>query len=138
MFCFVHFFFAIYNAASGQTVYDDWYITFFNILFTFFPIIFKAFTNWDVKQSDGKLVDEFLPFLYKENREHPVFNYKTFLGEFLRGLVHCAISFFIQILTLHTSVDSQGNIADLWFLSAILYINLINVKLYFIKFRSQV
>lgn len=129
MFCLVHFFFAFFNAASGQTVYDDWYITFYNIFFTFFPVIFKAFTDWDIKPTDGKLVDELIPFLYKENRDHPIFNYKSYFIEFVRGVIHCIVCFFIQILTLYTAIDSQGNIADLWFLSAILYMSLINVHI---------
>ena len=35
-------FFAVYNGFSGQTLYDDFYISFYNLLFTSWPLMIKA------------------------------------------------------------------------------------------------
>ncbi len=41
-------FFAFTNGYSGMSFYDDWYITFFNILFTSLPLLFKAVLEIDI------------------------------------------------------------------------------------------
>lgn len=35
-------FYAFINAYSGQTIYDDWYISFYNLFFTSLPLGMKA------------------------------------------------------------------------------------------------
>jgi phospholipid-transporting ATPase len=42
------FFFAFFTAFSAQTLYDDWYITFYNMIFTALPLIFRATFDKDV------------------------------------------------------------------------------------------
>ena len=37
-----HFLFAFYNGYSGQTCYDDMYISYYNLFFTSWPLVIKA------------------------------------------------------------------------------------------------
>lgn len=36
------FFFGFYNGFSGQTIFDDWFISFYNMAFTALPLIVRA------------------------------------------------------------------------------------------------
>lgn len=41
-------FFAIYSGFSGQTIYDDYYITMYNMCFTALPLMIRAIFDQDV------------------------------------------------------------------------------------------
>lgn len=60
VFTLPQFFFAFSNGLSGMSFYDDWYITFFNILFTSLPLVVKAVLELDIPEKAsraGKLAD---------------------------------------------------------------------------------
>ena len=38
----------MYNAWSGQTLFDDFYITFYNMAFTALPVIIRAIFDQDI------------------------------------------------------------------------------------------
>jgi phospholipid-transporting ATPase len=138
IFCLIHFFFGFYNCFSAQTVYDDWLLTFYNILFTFYPIIVKSFTDCDLKPSDGKIIRDAAPLLYKENRESPLMNSKTYFYELTRGLLHAAINFYINAYSIdNTAVDGSGQLADLWYLATSVYTNLILVSIMRISITAR-
>lgn len=42
------FFFTFFCAYSGQTAYDDWYITFYNMVFTALPLLIRALFDRDM------------------------------------------------------------------------------------------
>jgi magnesium-transporting ATPase (P-type) len=47
-------YYAFINAYSGQTIYDDWYITFYNLFFTSIPLMVKAIFDQDIDpEKDG-------------------------------------------------------------------------------------
>jgi len=55
-------FYSFLNAYSGQTVYDDFYISFYNMFFTALPLMVKALFEQDVNPAiDGEDVKRFLP-----------------------------------------------------------------------------
>ena len=116
VFSLIQFYFSFLCLGSGQTFVDDWYITFYNLIFTALPLGISALTDSDIDLNNSKKAKQNLPLLYKENRD----NYKIFsLGRFIITLIKgIFISFFIfisccikQILTL------QGHFANIWFLS---------------------
>jgi phospholipid-transporting ATPase len=69
------FYFAFYNGFSGQSLYDAWIITFYNMIFTSLPILMFAIFNKDVD------VDSLMKFpqLYSRSRRNLDYNFKTFL-----------------------------------------------------------
>ena len=128
IFCLVHFLYGFYNLFSAQTIYDDWLITFYNIGFTFFPIVVKAFSDWQVRPDDGSVINDLAPELYKENRDKPLMNYKSYFWEIFRGIIHCLINFFFTIYSFNNDIVTEaGQLPDLWYLATILYFNLINL-----------
>lgn len=126
VFTILHFFYGFYNNFSGQTIIDDWFISLYNMIFTAIPLAIRALSDFDILPDDGIVVDKMLPFLYKETRDTPIFTNKKFLLSLLRGIVFGVINFFFTIISLdESSVDSQGNYADIWYISANLFTSII-------------
>ena len=126
LFTITHFFFAFKCLSSGQTIIDDWFITVFNIIFTSLPLGVQACSDFDVREEDGEIVQEMMPFLYKESRDEPLFSLFRFLKSLLKGLIFGAFNFYIFELSISVDViDIQGNSENLWFSSLVLYTNVI-------------
>lgn len=128
-----HFYFGFYNNFSGQTIIEDWFISFFNNIFTALPLSARAVLEHDIHPEDGKVALLFQPFLYEENKRNPLFNIKRFVLEMLRGVLYALINYFVlYFVLLKTPVDSDGNTADLWLFSVNCYTNII-----FVSFTSN-
>jgi magnesium-transporting ATPase (P-type) len=129
VFTLAHFYYAFYCNFSGQTIYDDWYITLYNLIFTSLPLMIRAVFDHDVKPEDGSVIIEMMPFLYQENRDNPIFSVKTFIFSLIRGTIHGVINFFFIVFIVYdNSIDSRGNNPDLWYLSCNIFTNTIFVK----------
>jgi len=48
LFTVPQFLFSFYCAYSGQTVFEDWYVSFYNLFFTSIPLIVRAVFEQDV------------------------------------------------------------------------------------------
>lgn len=48
LFTIPQFFFIFLNAYSGRSLFDDWYMTFYNMIFTASPLMFKALVDQDI------------------------------------------------------------------------------------------
>ena len=40
--------YCFYNAYSGQSIFDDWYISFYNLAFTSIPLVIRAVFDQDL------------------------------------------------------------------------------------------
>ena len=126
LFTITHFFFAFRCLGSGQTIIDDWFITVFNLVFTSLPLGVQACSDFDIREEDGNIVKEMMPFLYKEARDQPLFAIQNFLTSLLKGLIFGAFNFYIFEASLDVDViDIKGNTENLWFGSLVLYTNVI-------------
>jgi magnesium-transporting ATPase (P-type) len=59
--------YAYINGYSGQTIYDDYYITCYNMVFTALPLAAKAIWDQDInphESLDGDQYSSLLPKLY--------------------------------------------------------------------------
>ena len=125
VFTFVQFVFGFYCNFTGQTIIDDWFITLFNLLFTSLPLGARALLDHDIKPVDGDIIYLMLPFLYFENKENPYFTMKKFFLNLLKGIVHSLINFFWVIYMLDESINSDGKMGGLWFISVNLFTNIL-------------
>ena len=83
-FTLIHFYYSFYQLASGQTIYEAWFLTLFNLILTAFPLGIRACAEWDIHPDiDGSLVNFFQPIMYKENLENPTFNMRSFVIELI-------------------------------------------------------
>lgn len=48
LFTLPQFLIAFFNGYSGQTIFDDWYVTLYNVAFTSIPLILRAVFEQDV------------------------------------------------------------------------------------------
>ena len=48
LFTFPQFLLAFFCAYSGQSVYDDWFISFYNLIFTSVPLVVRAVLEQDI------------------------------------------------------------------------------------------
>ncbi|KAM5175976.1 putative phospholipid-transporting ATPase IM, partial [Callospermophilus lateralis] len=73
-FTLVHFWFGFFCGFSAQTVYDQWFITLFNIVYTSLPVLAMGIFDQDV--SDQNSMD--CPQLYEPGQLNLLFNKRKF------------------------------------------------------------
>ena len=128
VFTLVQFIYGFYTNFSGQTIIDDWYISFYNLFFTALPLGARALLDFDLKPEDGSIVKKMMPYLYSEIKRYPIFNKLTFFLYLAKGTVHCILNYFLTIyITLDNPIDKEGSMDCLWYTSVDLYTNIIFV-----------
>ena len=128
VFTLVQFLFGFYCNFTGQTIIDDWFITTYNLIFTALPLGGRALLDHDLKPDDGIIINKMLPFMYKENRDNPIFTIKNFIFNMIKGIIHCLINFFIVIYSFKEECfDENGNIPELWVISVCLFTNILMI-----------
>ena len=126
VFTLVQFVYGFYTNFSGQTIIDDWYISFYNLIFTALPLGARALLDIDLRPEDGKIVKKMMPFLYAELKLHPIFNKTIFFLYLLKGTFHCLANYFFSVYaTLDMPIDKDGNMDCLWYTSVNLYTNIL-------------
>ena len=123
---FGQFIYGFYCNFTGQTIIDDWFITLYNLLFTSLPLGTKAILDIDICRDDGAIVYKMLPFIYKENRDDPIFTIPKFALNLFKGLIFSIISCFLVIYSIdNIQINKDGKMAGLWFISVDLYTNIL-------------
>jgi magnesium-transporting ATPase (P-type) len=142
------FYFLFFSGYSVQTIFDDWYITFYNMLFTSMPVVVRAildqdlnYKKWSRQQaSEGtkelaerENLKRNYPIVYMENKKSPYFNGWNFLFWFLQGIIHSMLIFAVCREALRDSILEQGGeVFDMWYFSLTIYtasILVVDVKL---------
>ncbi|KAJ1659306.1 aminophospholipid translocase [Dispira simplex] len=84
------FWFSFFNSFSGQTIYESWSITFFNVLFVVMPPyaigVFDQFLS-------ARLLDRY-PEMYKMGQKKEFFNVRAFWGSTINAIIHSLILYF--------------------------------------------
>ncbi|OMJ82799.1 hypothetical protein SteCoe_16396 [Stentor coeruleus] len=152
VFTIPQFLFAHYSAYSGQTVYDDWYLTFYNMVFTALPLLMRALferdfdvpKRWeatgDTALENKKYLRKVIPYTYCLGSENQLFTRGRFVLWVSNGIIHSFIVFFVPLYAACEGVmDEDGHSYDLWsfsiasFSSIIIIVNLklaVNTKLW--------
>ena len=125
VFTIVHFFYGFINNFSGQTIIDDWFIMLYNLLFTSIPLAGRCILDVSIKPDDGKIVDVLIPFLYKEQRDNPIFTIKHFLLNLIKGALHSLINYYITVFTIYDTLNEDGFESNFWTISVVLYSNIL-------------
>ena len=125
VFTIIHFFYGFLNDFSGQTIIEDYFIILFNLLFTSIPLACRGILDISLRKEDGIIVEISLPYLYKEQRDKPIFNIKNFLLNQLKGIIHAMINYYITIYVVFKEINKNGNESNLWVISAVLYTNIL-------------
>ncbi|KAI8580635.1 hypothetical protein K450DRAFT_236545 [Umbelopsis ramanniana AG] len=88
------FWYAIFNGFSGQTLYESWTMSCFNVIFTILPPlaigVFDQFTS-------ARLLDKY-PQMYMLGQSNEFFNQRRFWGWIANAIFHSLVLFFAGML----------------------------------------
>ncbi|XP_020951497.1 probable phospholipid-transporting ATPase IM isoform X4 [Sus scrofa] len=108
-FTLVHFWFGFFCGFSAQTVYDQWFIALFNIVYTSLPVLAMGIFDQDV--SDQNSMD--YPQLYKPGQQNLLFNKCKFFICVAHGIYTSLALFFIPYGAFYNAAGEDGQyIAD--------------------------
>ncbi|XP_028753721.1 putative phospholipid-transporting ATPase 9 [Neltuma alba] len=117
-FGFTLFFFEIYASFSGQPVYNDWYLSLYNVLFTSLPVIALGVLDQDVS---AEFCLKF-PLLYQEGVQNSLFRWTRILSWQFNGLLSATLIFFLCISALESQAfRKSGEVVGLEILGAAIY-----------------
>ena len=134
MFCF-------YNAYSGNSIYDDWYISGYNLAFTSMPLVVRAVFDQDlyykkfIIDSSGKEISfrtnlrEYYPFLYYVGQRGQIFTMANLFGWIFNGAIF-GVAIFVMIMKIMDmeQIDENGEMVDIWMVSITLYTTIVLVS----------
>ena len=117
------FWFAFSNGFSGQTIYESWTISFYNVIFTLLPPlaigIFEQFVS-------ARMLEKF-PQLYRLGQERVFFNVKNFWGWVFNAIYHSIVLYYLVIGVLCNegpmldSPNFNGMTGGQWWSGCLLY-----------------
>ncbi|XP_075885168.1 phospholipid-transporting ATPase ID-like [Nelusetta ayraudi] len=108
-FTMVHFWYAFFCGFSAQTVYDEWFITMYNTVYTALPVLGLSLFDQDVNDRWSFQY----PQLYGPGQKNILFNKKVFLRCVLHSCFTSLLVFFIPWAAMQDTVRDDGkDIAD--------------------------
>ncbi|TNV86611.1 hypothetical protein FGO68_gene4748 [Halteria grandinella] len=132
-------FYAFVAAYSGVTVYDDWYISFYNLFFTSLPLMIRALFDQDINhRKDGQEYKSYLPKLYYIGQRSVIFNGSAFLEWLLFGLFHSVVVFIIPLFIFQDCLMSQNAYNnDMWAFSVSSFTSVIFIVTFRLMMTSR-
>jgi len=105
------FYFSWFNGFSGQTLYDSWIITVYNMIFTALPVIFFAIFDKDINEEDL----EKYPELYNRSKDNKDLNAKTFFLWMVNAVWHSLVFYFGAVYLWRDGIFQQdGQAFGIW------------------------
>ena len=128
VFTIPQFFFMFSSGFSGQTLYDDWYITFYNVVFTGLSVLVWAIYERDInlyehtdeldEETDKRttdILDNYYPHAYLTGQKNKIFTRTNFVIWWLTGIIHAAIAYCLPLLAFQSNIlNSDGYSSDMW------------------------
>ncbi|KAM9310665.1 phospholipid-transporting ATPase ID [Pholidichthys leucotaenia] len=103
-FTMVHFWFGFFCGFSAQTVYDQYFITLFNIVYTSLPVLAMGIFDQDVP--DQRSLE--YPKLYEPGQLNLLFNKREFFICIAQGIYTSVVLFFVPYAVLSEATQSTG------------------------------
>uniref|UniRef100_A0A8C7SMD5 Phospholipid-transporting ATPase n=1 Tax=Oncorhynchus mykiss TaxID=8022 RepID=A0A8C7SMD5_ONCMY len=108
-FTFVHFWYAFFCGFSAQTVYDEWFITLYNLVYTALPVLGMSLFDQDVND----MWSFQHPSLYVPGQLNQYFSKTAFFKCALHSVYSSVVLFFIPYAAMYDTVRDDGrDIAD--------------------------
>ena len=105
---------------SGFNLYDDWYISNYNLFFTNMPLVLRALMDYDVIPATmADQVCKYIPLLYMRGQLNQSINKTQILWYFSLGLLTGCMVFYIPKFALLAGgiTHQDGHTDDLWMFS---------------------
>ncbi|KAJ2960716.1 hypothetical protein NQZ79_g3924 [Umbelopsis isabellina] len=112
------FWYAIFNGFSGQTLYESWTMSCFNVIFTILPpLAIGVFDQF----SSARLLDKY-PQMYMLGQNNEFFNQKRFWGWIANAIYHSLILFFAGMLAFRNDdVFTNGWSGGQWWVGTTIF-----------------
>ena len=95
-----HYLHAFNTGFSGTSAYEDWSISFYNLIFTNFPCGWRAIFDFDVSpEQDGSAIKPYIQELYYVGQMSLAFNKTVYLKWFALASFHAAIAYYLPQFT---------------------------------------
>ncbi|XP_048847399.1 probable phospholipid-transporting ATPase IM isoform X1 [Brienomyrus brachyistius] len=108
-FTFVHFWYAFFCGFSAQTVYDEWFITLYNLVYTALPVLGMSLFDQDVNDRWSFQY----PQLYVPGQRNMYFSKGTFAACVVHSIYSSLVVFFIPYAAMYNTVRNDGkDVAD--------------------------
>ncbi|EGR31812.1 phospholipid-translocating p-type flippase family protein, putative [Ichthyophthirius multifiliis] len=145
IFTIPQFYNAFYSGFSSQTVFDDWNISLYNLIFTALPLIVRAILDQDVNYQYYN-VDKFynlnetdimqvnnlikkrkhyiknqMPNLYYLGQKNMLFTNSIFTFWVIEGIMHGAIIYYISFWSVSSEILKKGQNSSQWSFSLIMF-----------------
>ncbi|KAL0904477.1 hypothetical protein M5K25_026598 [Dendrobium thyrsiflorum] len=112
------FLYEAYTTFSGQSAYDSWFLSLYNVFFTSLPVIALGVFDQDVS---SRFCLKF-PMLYQEGVQNLLFSWRRVLGWMFNGIISAIMIFFLTISAYqHQAFRQGGQIVSGDILGATLY-----------------
>ncbi|XP_028556647.1 putative phospholipid-transporting ATPase 9 isoform X2 [Dendrobium catenatum] len=112
------FLYEAYTTFSGQSAYDSWFLSFYNVFFTSLPVIALGVFDQDVS---SRFCLKF-PMLYQEGVQNLLFSWRRVLGWMFNGIISAIMIFFLTLSAYqHQAFRQGGQIVSRDILGATLY-----------------
>ncbi|XP_074251128.1 phospholipid-transporting ATPase FetA-like [Saimiri boliviensis] len=132
-FTLVHFWYAFFNGFSAQTVYETWFITCYNLVYTSLPVLGMSLFDQDVNDTWSLR----FPELYEPGQDNLYFNKKEFVKCLMQGIYSSFVLFFVPMGTLCNTERNDGkDISDYQSFSLVVQTSLIWVVTMQIALRT--
>lgn len=115
-----HLYFAFTNGFSGMTIFDDNYISFYNLFFTSWPLVIRALFEQDINYVlEGDDVKKLYPALYYIGAKQQLFTWNNYMYQNLIGIAHSLIICLVPIAIFQDNnvLLPNGQNVDIWTLS---------------------
>ncbi|XP_077398687.1 phospholipid-transporting ATPase ID-like [Vanacampus margaritifer] len=108
-FTFVHVWYAFFCGFSAQTVYDQWFVSMYNVVYTVLPVLGMSLFDQDVNDRWSFQY----PQLYSPGPQNIYFNKKAMVWCMIHSCYSSLVVFFIPWAAMHDTVGNDGkDIAD--------------------------
>ncbi|KAJ7530962.1 hypothetical protein O6H91_14G026500 [Diphasiastrum complanatum] len=112
------FYYEAYTSFSGQSAYNDWFMSLFNVIFTSLPVLALGVFEQDVS---ARVCLQF-PALYQQGPKNMFFNWPRILGWMCNGFYSSLVIFFFATNILqYQAFRNDGKVAGLEILGATMY-----------------
>ncbi|KAG0459971.1 hypothetical protein HPP92_023099 [Vanilla planifolia] len=117
-FGFSLFCFEVYTSFTAQPAYNDWYIAFYNVVFTSLPVIALGVFDKDV----SSLLCLKYPMMHQDGVQNIFFSWPRILGWMLNGVFSSIIIYyFASSSILNQAFRNDGRVAELGILGLTMY-----------------
>lgn len=121
LFTFPQILFGFFNGFTKLPIFSSWYMTFFNLLFTAFPVAAKALFDCDFEHDFGKNAREIEIATYFLGKEGMRFNFWRLFAWLILGAFEVSVVFFIGDFAYYDKPYSYNHEITYEFFSMLMY-----------------